>query len=663
MPEYLELVFNIPLRQRFTYRNRADAPAEFGCRVEAMLGNRRSVGAVVAAHDEAPAGFDPAKIKTILRRVDEDPLFNQDLVELSAWMADTYFASEGECLLGMLPGGRRESDFPSSGLDEVEICDAARELSSEQGAALESIVSQPGKQHYLYGVTGSGKTEVFLAAAERCLSLGKSVIYLVPEIALTAQVTESVQRRFGNLAALLHSGLTPSQRLREWRRVLSGEARVVVGARSAVFAPVPSLGLVVIDEEHEGSYKSGSSPRYHARQVAMKRCATSKATLLMGSATPSVEAWSLMESGRFLRHELTKRLAGGAPPSVRIVPMRGEEGCLSRELVTEIRATKALGRQTILFLNRRGFSYFFHCKSCGYELTCKHCSVALTYHKERNRMVCHYCGYQTPAPSVCPTCGSLDVGYSGFGTERVEEEVARLFPDLSVARIDTDTTQKKGELERIINAFRKGEIDILLGTQMVAKGLNFPGVRLVGVVMADTALHLPDFRSAERAFSLIVQVAGRAGRFFPDGLVLVQSLKPDNPAVSLAAQGRVADFYAWELRTREMAGFPPYSRMVRFVFRSKDQAFCRETAARFAQGLMRAVGQEADGLESGGPEIEVLGPAECPVSKVAQNYRYHILARSSAFGPMHRKLSAYYGQFEAKAGVYIEVDVDPVSLL
>jgi primosomal protein N' (replication factor Y) (superfamily II helicase) len=659
MAEYLELVFNIPLDQRFTYKNHPDKPADFGFRAEAMLGNRRSVGAVVAVSDTAPSGIDPAKIKTITRRVDETPVFNQGLVDLSRWMGQTYFASEGECLHGMLPGGRRESEFPASGLDEIEMGRSARDLSAEQVRALESIVAEPGKQHYLYGITGSGKTEVFLAAAERCLAKGQSVIYLVPEIALTSQVTEAVQARFGDLAALIHSGLTPSQKLGEWRRILSGEARVVVGARSAVFAPVKSLGLVVIDEEHEGSYKSGSSPRYHARQVAMRRCADSGATLLMGSATPSVEAWSLMESGRFVRHELTRRLAGGAPPEVKVVPMAGEEGCLSRELVSEIRATKEAGRQTILFLNRRGFSYFFHCHSCGYELTCKHCSVALTYHKERGRMICHYCGYQAAPPSVCPECGSLDVGYSGFGTERVEEEVTRLFPGMSVARIDTDTVKKKGELDRLIVDFRAGKIDILLGTQMVAKGLNFPGVRLVGVVMADTALHLPDFRAAERTFALIVQVAGRAGRFFPDGRVLVQSYKPDNPAVSLAAQARLADFYAWELRTREMTGFPPYSRLVRFVFRSREQAACRTAAKKFAQGLAPLFG-EADSL---GDDAEILGPAECPVAKVAQNYRYHVLARSAAFGPMHRILSEYYRDFRPEGGVYVEVDVDPVSLL
>lgn len=653
MPEYLELVFDLPLDRRFSYRNDPDKPAGVGFRVEADFGHRKAVGFSVGASDSPPEGVDPSKIKPIRRRIDAQPIFTPEQIELARWMALTYFSSEGECLSGMLPGGRRESDFPGSGLDEIEIEATPRVLSDEQSAALEGIFSGPGGFHYLFGVTGSGKTEVFIQAASRTLAEGREVIYLVPEIALTAQVVDAVTARFGKQAAIIHSGLTPSQKLTEWNRILSGEARVVVGARSAVFAPVRSLGLVIIDEEHENSYKSGSSPRYHARQVAMRRCADSKARLVMGSATPSVEAWSLMAEGKIARYPLTKRLSGGAMPEVRVVQMKDEPGCLSRELVTEIRAAKSAGRQTILFLNRRGFSYFFHCKSCGYELTCRHCSVSLTYHKERGRMVCHYCGYQAPPPDSCPSCGSLDVGYSGYGTEAIEEETARLFPDMAVGRLDTDSTRKKGELDRVLGEFRSGRIDILLGTQMVAKGLDFPGVRLVGVVMADTALNMPDFRASERAFSLIVQVAGRAGRHLPDGRVIVQTFRPDNPAVLLAARSDLDSFYASELEQRKMAGFPPYSRLTRFVFRSKDREAARACAKDFAQ----RAGKEIP------PESELLGPAECPVAKVSQNFRYQIIVRSEKYGPAHAALSALYRGFKPPGNVYLEVDPDPVSLL
>jgi primosomal protein N' (replication factor Y) (superfamily II helicase) len=653
MDEFLELVFDLPLDRRFSYRNDPEKPASIGCRVEADFGHRKAVGFAVGSGSVAPAGVEEAKIKRIRRRIDASPIFTPEQIELAKWMALTYYSSEGECLSGMLPGGRRESDFPGSGLDEVDIEATPRVLSDEQIAALEGIFAAEGGSHYLFGVTGSGKTEVFIQAASRVLASGRDVIYLVPEIALTAQVVEAVTSRFGKQAAIIHSGLTPSQKLGEWNRILSGEARVVVGARSAVFAPVKSLGLVIIDEEHENSYKSGSSPRYHARQVAMRRCANSKARLVMGSATPSVEAWSLMGEGKIARHPLTKRLSGGAMPEVRVVSMKDEPGCLSRELVSEIRAAKSAGRQTILFLNRRGFSYFFHCKSCGYELTCKHCSVSLTYHKERGRMVCHYCGYQAAPPDSCPSCGSLDVGYSGYGTEAIEEETARLFPDMSIGRLDTDSTRKKGELDRVLGDFRCGKIDILLGTQMVAKGLDIPGVRLVGVIMADTALNLPDFRASERAFSLIVQVAGRAGRHLPDGRVVVQTFRPENPAILLAARSDLPAFYAAELEQRRMAGFPPYSRLTRFVFRSKDKEAARACAKDFAQRAKKEIP----------PETELLGPAECPVAKVAQNYRYQIIARSERYGPAHAALSSLYRSFKAASGVYLEVDPDPVALL
>lgn len=658
MDEFLELVFDVPLDRRFTYRNDPLRPARLGCRVEAQFGSRKMVGCVVAAVELPPEGLAPERIKPILKRVDQEPLFGQEHVALARWMADTYYSSEGESLCGILPGGRRESEFPSTGLDEVDINATALELSDEQGAALHAIVDSPEPHHYLYGITGSGKTEVFLHAASDSLERGLGVIYLVPEIALTGQVMDAVRARFGDKAAVLHSGLTPSQKLSEWRRIQSGQASVVVGARSAIFAPLPSLGLVVIDEEHEGSYKSGSSPRYHARQVAMRRVSLSRAAglparLVMGSATPSVEAWALMAQGRIVRHRLSRRLAGGELPELRVVSMRGQGTCLSAELVKEMRDCKSAGRQSILFLNRRGFSHFFHCNSCEHDLTCRNCSVGLTLHKERGRMVCHYCGYQAPVPSACPECGSLDVGYAGFGTEAVEEEVARLFPDCSIARLDADSTRKKGELERLIAEFRAGKIDILLGTQMVAKGLNFPGLRLVGVVMADTALHLPDFRAAERAFSLIVQVAGRAGRHEAGGRVIIQTLRPDNPAILLAARSDLEAFYAWELENRREAGFPPFSRMVRFVFRSRDRARTVAASDDFAR-------RARDVLP---PEAECLGPAECPVAMVSLNHRRQLIFRASSYASLHGPLRALWDSWEAPPGVYVEADADPVSLL
>ncbi|MDE7392527.1 MAG: primosomal protein N', partial [Treponemataceae bacterium] len=508
--------------------------------------------------------------------------------------------------------------------------------------------------------TGTGKTEVFLQAAEALLAQGKGVIYLVPEIGLTKQVIEAVVARFGQTAAVLHSGLTPSQRLGEWKRILRREARVVIGARSAVFAPVPDLGMIIIDEEHDGSYKSGSTPRYHARQVAMYRAAKRGIPLVMGSATPSAEAWHAMANGTIMRHTLTRRLAGGAEPIVRAIDLSALalDGCISPELAGAITETLAQERQVILFLNRRGFTHFFRCNSCGFEMKCKNCSVALTFHKNEKRLRCHYCGWQTVPPQECPECGSLDVGYSGFGTEFIEQEVRAKFPRARVVRVDTDNVTHKGELQEKLDAFRRGDYDIMLGTQMVAKGLNFPRLQLVGVILADTGLHLPDFRAQERTFALITQVAGRAGRFFPDGRVLVQTYAPHRMPIAYAVQGATAQFYDEELKQRAALDFPPFSRLVRLVFRAPTEAQAEQAAAGAAAILRESLRKNARA-----DEPEILGPAACPIAKIAANWRYQILLRGNSRAVMQAVAADLLYNYKHDSDVHIECDVDPVALL
>ena len=651
MSEFIEVAFDVPLPEAFTYRNDPEKPASLGRRVAAPFGRRELSGYVIGELEE-PA-IPEAQIKRITRVIDAEPLFDSKSVELARWLSGMYYCGIGEALASMLPSGRREAAALAIDADDIEIHESPLELSEEQSVALGRITSSESGLFYLYGLTGSGKTEVFLQAAEATLSGGRGVIYLVPEIALTGQVVEAAMRRFGSRCAVIHSGLTPSRKLAEWRRILRGEADVVIGARSAVFAPVGKLGLVVIDEEHESSYKAGNAPRYHARQVAMHRRSAEGARLVMGSATPSAEAWRLMEDGAMERLTLTKRLSGGAPPAVEIVDMRKEEGAISGRLADAIRETKSRGGQSILFLNRRGFSYFFRCRSCGAEIRCRNCSVALTYHKDRGALVCHYCGYRVAPPKSCPECGSVDVGYSGFGTERVEEDAARLFPDMSILRIDADTTARRGELERLLSEFRDGRADLLLGTQMVAKGLNFPNVKTVGVVLADTSLNVPDFRAAERTFSLVVQVAGRAGRFSPDGRVIVQTYRPDSAVIRLAAAGDLPGFYKLELAARRELGFPPYSRLIRVVFRSKDKGKAAEAAADFAR--VAALGLP--------PEAEILGPAECPLGLVAGTARWQLIFRAESLKALHAALGRLLSEWDVPGSVRIETDVDPVSLM
>jgi primosomal protein N' (replication factor Y) len=656
---FYELVFDIPANLTFTYRG--DEKAAVGKRAMAPFGHRESLGYIIAAQETAPPDLDENLIKNIRRVVDSDPVFDDHDTEIARWMSDYYLCGIGQALSAMIPSGRKQIS-PALTYDDAP----ARELiiSGEQKAALAAITAPAATDadqgnlplmFYLYGITGSGKTEVFLRAAEYMIKNGKSVIYLVPEISLTHQTAQVIIQRFGPQAATLHSGMSPSTRLAEWMRIRRGDAPIVVGPRSAVFAPVANLGLIIIDEEHDGSYKSGNTPRYHARQIAYRRCVKEGARLVMGSATPSAESWKLMAEGGIKRLDLSRRLSGGGMPEIKPVNLAKTDSCLTKELSDEIRTTAQMGRQTILFLNRRGFAHFYQCPDCGWEQSCRRCSVSLTWHKARGRCVCHYCGYTEAPPSSCPNCGSVNAGYRGFGTEMIEEEVMRTFPSLRIRRADADTVGKKGGLEETLYLFKSGMVDILLGTQMVAKGLNFPGVRLVGVVFADTGLHLPDFRAAERAFSLIVQVAGRAGRYFPDGKVIVQTLRMEDPTITRSCALDVPGFFNAELNQRKVLNFPPFSRLIRFTVRAKDMRRADEAIKRLAS-LAKAL------LPAG---ADILGPAECPIGFMNNNYRRQLFLRAPSMAAIHSVSGEILSQYEKgrDSRVYLEVDVDPVSML
>lgn len=656
MLKYAKVAVPVPLKQEFTYSfDDGVLNVVPGIRVMVPFGRREVQGYVVDVLDSKPdVGFE---IKAVSKAIDKEPLFGKREYELALWMERFYFSSRGEILDVMIPGGRRDSSFGALDFGEPAFKKDVV-LTVKQAGAVETVMGARTGLFYLFGVTGSGKTEVFLQCAERVIAQGGQVIYLVPEITLTHQLAVQVMERFKNNVAILHSGLTDSQRIAQWRRIKRSEVSLVIGARSAVFAPCENLRMIIIDEEHENSYKSGNDPRYHARQVAQKRIADCHGKLLMGSATPSLEAWHLMKDpSRMTRIDLTSRVGGGCMPKVEIADMTHEDGIFGKTLQLEMARTLGAGKQVILFLNRRGYSYYFHCRSCGYELKCPHCDVAMTYHKKTGTLKCHYCGYTQKPTRVCPVCGSLDVMYSGFGTEQVEQEVQRLFPQYRTARLDTDVVSKDRKIiQKTLDEFRAGSLDILIGTQMVAKGLNFPNVQLVGIVLADSGLLVPDFRAEERTFDLLVQVAGRSGRADSNGRVVVQTRMKDNPAIVMASKGQVEAFFDNELKLRRDLGFPPFSRMVNLVVRSPK--------AEVARGFAELLASELSGKAAFfGFDVQVYGANECPIEKIRANFRFQVLLRSFKPSDMLSLLENVLSYTSVPSSVVLEIDVDPVDLL
>ncbi len=512
----------------------------------------------------------------------------------------------------------------------------------------------------LEGVTGSGKTEVYLKSIDACLAFGRSALLLVPEIGLTPAVAGQFFHRFGDRVAILHSAFHDAERAEQWRRIRAGIATVVVGTRSGVFAPVRNLGLVVIDEEHDQSYKQQESPRYNGRDVAIVRAQAAGAVAVLGSATPSLESRYNAERGKYTRISLPERIERRPMPDVEVIDMRQEfletrkQATFSRRLVESVTERLGRGEQTMLLLNRRGFSSFVACRACGERLQCVNCAVTLTYHRRDRRMLCHYCNYAEKVPSACPKCGSEYLHFIGTGSEKVEEELHRDFPTARIARMDRDTVSGKRHFETILHGFREGNFDILVGTQMIAKGHDIPNVTLVGVVSADVGLGLPDFRAAERTFQLLTQAAGRAGRGELPGIVLIQTINPEHYAVRFASEQNYEGFYRKEIQFRKLMRYPPFSALANVLVRSQKQ----EEALEMSTELGRRLDPAPEGLK-------VLGPAEAPVPKLKSEFRYQLLLKAADRKKLNETLRelrrfAHEHQWNPTALV---IDVDPLTLL
>lgn len=521
------------------------------------------------------------------------------------------------------------------------------------------------KPYLLHGVTGSGKTEIYLRAIAEIVRQGKEALVLVPEISLTPQTIQAFRGRCGDVA-VLHSHLQQAARGSQWRRIATGHAQVIVGARSAIFAPTRRLGLIVIDEEHEATFKQDATPRYHARDVAVMRARLENIPILLGSATPSLESWHNAQRGQYALLSLPKRVLDRPLPMVHLINlchdrhndkrMHGLSPTLERAMQQALDA----GGQIILLLNRRGFATCIHCPSCGHVEQCKFCDLALIYHKDRNIALCHYCGYETAPAERCPVCGLAQVRFQGLGTEKLQAEIVAKFPGKTVERMDSDSMRKPGSYRKALNAFQRGEIHILMGTQMIAKGLDFPNVTLVGVINADIGLHFADFRAAERTFQLLAQVAGRTGRGQQGGKVFVQTFQPEHPSVALAARHDYLSFAAAEMVHRQKHGYPPYQRLARLIVRGKNAKSAGEFADRLAAAFELAV-KRLQQTQAGA--VRILGPAEAPIFRLKGYHRFHFQLQSTSSAFLHDVLRHTLPTARPGHGIELTVDIDPQDML
>ena len=571
------------------------------------------------------------KLKKV-ERIDQEVSLTEEMIRTAMWMKGRYLCRYIDAVKCFTPAGTRAKrrEIRNSISDRETDRKPVEFLTEEQQQAVSAIGNAITRgihsRFLIHGVTGSGKTEVYIRAAEQALEMGRGVIILVPEISLTGQITERFLAAFGrDSVAILHSRLSSGERYDQWKLIRSGEVRIVIGARSAAFAPVEKLGLVVVDEEHEATYKSDFTPKYDTTEVALKRLQDkdNNGVLVLGSATPSVVTYNRAEDGIFQLIKLTRRYNDTALPQGEIVDMRrelkeGNSTVISRRLAEEMERQLEAGRQVMLMMNRRGYSTFVSCRECGYVAKCPNCGLSLVYHKN-GMMVCHYCGHEERAATACPECGSTFVRYFGSGTEKIEETVQGLFPGRAVDRVYLDSIKKKGELNRKLKRFERGETDILIGTQLIAKGLDFKNVGLVGIVLADVSLNIPDYRSPERAFQLITQAAGRAGRGSEPGKVIIQTYSPQHYAVTMAAAGDYEAFYRAENSFRKYMMYPPYSDIFQIVFTSASEEAAREGATLWHRRLMELLPEE--------DRVNVFDPQQAYMSRVRDTYRYSLIIK------------------------------------
>lgn len=620
--------------QLYTYGVKDDA--KIGSKVYVPFSRSRNLREAYVVETDEHSGDGLGKRLRYIEKVDDDVSLSEEMIRTALWMKKRYICRLIDAVNCFTPVGEkaRRGQRKNPFAEEKGEPSSVKELTLQQAQILQRIgEAAKAKKHMrflLHGVTGSGKTEIYIRAAQQVLEQGRNVIVLVPEIALTGQIIDRFIGRFGSgKVAVLHSKLSLGERYDQWKKVrdgCDGDGQIVIGARSAVFAPLENIGLIVIDEEHETTYKSDHTPKYDTIEVALKRVQDkdNNGILLLGSATPSVVSYQRAQEGIYELLELTERYNKVVLPEISIVDMReelkrGNRSIISSELCSKMKDTLEAGRQVILFLNRRGYSTFVSCRECGYVARCPGCGLSLTYHKAGGQAVCHYCGYHEPAPNKCPECGSKYIRYFGSGTEKLEEAVSDLFPEYAAERLDLDTVKRKGELTRKLKAFRSGKTQILIGTQIIAKGLDFRNVGLSGIVSADVSLNIPDFRSPERTFQLITQAAGRAGRGDSQGHVVIQTYSPEHYAVAFASQHDYKGFFETEKQLRAYMGYPPYSDLFQIVFTAKREDAAKDGAESWYERIRGRMAREDQEM--------VFPPQQAYLGKIKDIYRYSMLIK------------------------------------
>ncbi|MEW6089184.1 MAG: primosomal protein N' [bacterium] len=662
--KYAKVALPVPVNKLFTYHVPDDFQDKIaiGQRVSVPFSGKKLTGYVI----ELVAETDVPKLKEIEKILDEEPVIIPSILKLSKWMSEYYLCSLGDVLKSAFPSALKKPKRKQKLLIEKNKEEKDLTLTDEQNKAFNLIKNDLDAGKFgiflLFGVTGSGKTEVYIRAARHALERNKQALILVPEIGITPQIVERFKQRFDNEVAVIHSRLKATERYIEFERILKGEVNIVIGVRSAIFAPLKNLGIIIVDEEHDPSYKQTETPKYNARDVALMRAKLENAVCVLGSATPSMESYHKAEKGDYKLLPLTERIEKRALPKVEIVDLReefvkkGKSEIFSDVLKGAISSRLEKKEQVILFINRRGFSNFVLCRECGEVLTCRNCDVSLTFYKNKNIGKCHYCGYQKRIPESCPKCEGSHLQNFGFGTEQVEAELKTCFPGAKIKRMDLESTRSRESFEDIYRAFQKREIDILVGTQMVTKGFDFVNVTLVGVISADTNLNLPDFRASERTFQLLTQVAGRAGRGELPGEVIVQTYLPEHYAILSSREHDFSRFFAEEASFRKNLNYPPFCSIINIFIKGPKEENVRDASQKLVRSLLREKSRAKN-------RLIILGPAEASIAKIKSQFRWQIILKCESRPFMKKVLAGVIEKEELPKNVSIHFDIDPQGIM